>query len=236
MDRAQHDLLSLLLNAVCFAFIVAFLLRYIFFRGSDLEKKRCDELSAVARKLNLHFNPDTDFKLAEQFAFLSRLRQGDTRFAYNVFRGYHAGFPVLIFDYHFAIYIAGNKGVVNKCDFYWSVLILEMKTHFPDITIGPENWRSRLAEMVGKAEISFESAEFSHAFRVRTSDKKFAFDVCHPRMMEYLLANCDLAIEIEGPALALIFETWLRPSEVERNLSRLIEIRKLLPEYLITKT
>jgi len=30
---------------------------------------------------------------------------------------------------------------------------------------------------------------------VRSRDKKFAYDVCHPRMMEYLLARRDLAIE-----------------------------------------
>jgi hypothetical protein len=53
--------------------------------------------------------------------------------------------------------------------------------------------------------------------------------------MEFLLANQDLTIEIRGPALAVLFEDWLRPEKVEANLSRLIAIRKLLPEYLFTK-
>ena len=55
-------------------------------------------------------------------------------------------------------------------------------------------------------------------------------------MMEYLLANKDLTIEIHGTAIALLFEDWLRPQKVEFNLSRLIEIRKLLPDYLFAKT
>ena len=55
-------------------------------------------------------------------------------------------------------------------------------------------------------------------------------------MTEYLLANQDLTIEIRGTAVAVLFEDWLRPDKVERNLARLIEIRKLLPEYPFTKT
>ena len=54
--------------------------------------------------------------------------------------------------------------------------------------------------------------------------------------MEYLLANKDLTIEIRGTTLAVLFEDWLRPEKVEANLSRLIEIRKLLPQYLFTNT
>jgi len=53
-------------------------------------------------------------------------------------------------------------------------------------------------------------------------------------MMEYLLANQDLTVEISRTGLAVLFEDWLRPEKIEFNLSRLIEIRKLLPEYLFT--
>ena len=55
-------------------------------------------------------------------------------------------------------------------------------------------------------------------------------------MMEYLLANQDLTIEINGKVIALLFEVCLQPGKVEHNLSRLVEIRKLLPDYLFEKT
>jgi hypothetical protein len=41
---------------------------------------------------------------------------------------------------------------------------------------------------------------------VRSPDKKFAYDVCHAQMMEYLLANRDLSIEIENEVIALAFD------------------------------
>ena len=70
---------------------------------------------------------------------------------------------------------------------------------------------------------------------MRSKDRKFAYDVCNAQMMEYLLANRDLSIEIEGPVLALAFASCLSAGEIEANLQRLLEIRLRLPDYLFTK-
>ena len=193
------------------------------------EEVRRRDLAALARKLKLQFSPKNDFKLAERFLFLTWLKRGEVRnvrYAYNVMHGYHLDYLVTIFDYTF---------LAGKYSYYWSAFILEMKTNFPDTIISHESLESRFAEEFGVPHIAFESAEFTRTFNVRSADKKFAFDVCHPRMMEYLLANKDLTIEIRGPMVAVLFEDWLRTEKIEFNLSRLIEIRKLLPEYLFTK-
>ena len=94
---------------------------------------------------------------------------------------------------------------------------------------------SKIAQALGYDDIDFESAEFSRTFCVRSKDRKFAYDVCHAQMIEYLLANRDLSLEIEGPALALAFNRRLSAAEIETNLQRLLEIRLRLPEYLFTK-
>jgi hypothetical protein len=207
--------------------LIATILYFLFSRKTDPEEKRRKDLAALARKLHLQFSPNGDFKLAEKYSFLSWLRRGEVRYAYNVFHGYHLGYPVAVFDYTFS---------AGKYTYYWSAFVVEMKTNFPDMIISHESRESRLAEALGGSHIAFESAEFSHAFRTRSSDKKFAFEVCHPKMMEYLLANQDLTVEINGPAVAILFEDWLRPEKIEFNLSRLIEIRKLLPDYLFVKS
>jgi hypothetical protein len=214
-------------------FFAAILLLVLFSRKSDPEAKRRKDLAALAQKLHLRFNPGNDCELAEKFSFLSWLRRGDVRYAYNVFHGCHLEYPVTIFDYHFSTPGGGKSG---GYDYYWSAFVVEMKTNFPDMIISHESRESRLAEALGGSHIAFESAEFTRAFRVRSSDKKFAYDVCHPKMMEYLLANQDLTVEISGAGLAVLFEDWLRPEKIEANLSRLIEIRKLLPDYLFAKT
>jgi hypothetical protein len=52
--------------------------------------------------------------------------------------------------------------------------------------------------------------------------------------MEYLLANDDLTIEFEGPALAIGFSSCLKAPELEHNLCRLHELRSFLPNYIFT--
>jgi len=197
------------------------------FRKVNPEEQRREALATLAGKLNLKFSPNGDFDLAKKYSFLRWLRRGDIAYAYNIFSGNYSGFPVTVFDYTFA---------AGQYNYYWSAFVLKMKTTFPDMIISHENMESRLADELGKSHITFESEEFSRNFRVRCADRKFAYDVCHAQMMEYLLANKDLTIEINGPAAAVLFEDWLRPEKVEANLSRLVEIRKLLPEYLFTNT
>src|SRR5208283_4599333 len=136
-------------------------------RKSDPEAKRRKDLATLARKLRLQFRPDSDFKLADKFAILGWLRRGDVRYAYNVFHGSHLENPVTIFDYHFS-----TPGGKSGYDYYWSAFVVEMNANFPDLMISHESRESRLAEALGESHIAFESAEFSHTFRVRSSDKK----------------------------------------------------------------
>ena len=69
------------------------------------EEIRRRKLAALARKLQLQFNPKNDSKLAERFLFLTWLKRGDVpdvRYAYNVFHGLHLGYPVTFFYYRFS--------------------------------------------------------------------------------------------------------------------------------------
>jgi len=108
-------------------------------------------------------------------------------------------------------------------------------SQFPQLTIRREGFFDRVAETFGFQDIKFESTEFSKAFCVRSPDKKFAYDVCNAKMMEYLLANRDLSVEIENQALALAFDSCLTMEQIESDLQRLVEIRSRLPEYLFTQ-
>ena len=61
-------------------------------------RKRRDELSKLAQRLNLIFNPDEDYELVHQFDFLKKLAQGENRFAYNVLSGKYQSHDMLAFD------------------------------------------------------------------------------------------------------------------------------------------
>jgi Protein of unknown function (DUF3137) len=198
-------------------------------------RKRRQELFALATRLGLNFSLDNDYGLAERFEFLDKLAQGSNRYASNVLSGNYRENPVLAFDYHYETYSTDSKGTRQTHHHYFSFFILLLPLSFPELKITREGLLSKIAQALGYEDIDFESAEFSRAFCVRSKDRKFAYDVCNPQMMEYLLGNRDLSIEIERQALALAFNTRLSAAEIETNLQRLLEIRLRLPDYLFTK-
>jgi len=198
-------------------------------------RKRREELFALAARLGLSFSQGNDYELAERFSFLDKLAQGSNRYAFNVISGSYRQNEVLVFDYHYETHSTDSKGNRQTHHEYFSFFILLLPISFPELKITREGLLSKIAQALGYDDIDFESAEFSRTFCVRSKDRKFAYDVCHAQMIEYLLANRDLSLEIEGPALALAFNRRLSAAEIETNLQRLLEIRLRLPEYLFTK-
>jgi hypothetical protein len=196
-------------------------------------RKRLEGLFELAQRLGLKFSAAEDYGLADRYGFLKQLAQGDNRYATNVLSGMYQQNEILAFDYHYQTYHTDKNG--THTDHHWfSFFILTLPAVFPDLTIRRENFFTKIAEVFGYQDIDFESAEFSRAFCVRSPDKKFAYDVCNAKMMEYLLANRDLSVEIENQVLALAFNTRLSVEQIESNLQRLVEIRSRLPEYLFT--
>ena len=199
--------------------------------GSIAARKRREALFELAQRLNLNFDPGHDYALAEQYGFLKKLAQGDNRYAYNILSGQYRNYDVRAFDYHYQV-TTHDKNGSHTTHYTFSFFILQMPMLFPELTIRHETFFTKIAEVFGYQDIKFESAEFSKAFNVRCQDKKFAYDVCNGRMMEYLLANRDLSIEIENQVIALAFNRCLSFDQIEFDLNRLVQIRALLPEYL----
>lgn len=198
-------------------------------------RKRREELCELASRLGLSFSPGKDYSLGGRFGFLDKLAQGSNRYAFNVLSGSYRQQQVLVFDYHYETHSTDSKGHRRTHHHYFSFFILLLPASFPELKVTREGMLSKFAQAFGYDDIDFESAEFSRAFCVRSKDRKFAYDVCNAPMMEYLLANRDLSLEIEGPALALAFGTRLTAAQIETNLQRLLEIRLRLPDYLFTK-
>lgn len=200
--------------------------------ASIAARKRREELFALATRLGLDFQFDENRALADQFGFLDKLAQGSNRYAFNIMSGRHREHDVLVFDYHYETHSTDSKGRRQTHHHYFSFFILMLPMSFPELRITREGMLSKIAQAFGYDDIDFESAEFSRSFCVRSKDKKFAYDVCHVQMMEYLLANRDLSIEIEANALALAFDSRLSAPQIELNLQRLLDIRSRLPDYL----
>jgi len=204
--------------------------------GHLAAKKRQEAMLAMAARLGLQFDPGKDRGLARQFQFLDKLRVGDNRYAFNILSGNYQSHDVMAFDYHYETHSTDSKGHRQTHHHYFSFFLLQLPVSFPELVIAREGFFSKVAQACGYDDIDFESHEFSQKFCVRSPNKKFAYDVCNARMIEYLLANDDLMIEVEGPALAVSFDNRLSPEQIERNLNRLIAVRALMPDYLFSRS
>ncbi len=199
-------------------------------------KKRREAMMALAARLGLRFDPGKDWDPARRYGFLDKLRAGSNRYAFNTLSGAYQGHDVALFDYHYETHSSDSKGHQQTHHHYFSCFLMHLPASFPELVIGREGFLSKIAQAVGYDDIDFESHEFSRRFCVRSRDKKFAYDVCHARTMEYLLANDDLTIEIEGNVLAITFSSRLEIERIEPNLHRLVALRSLLPEYLFSRS
>ncbi len=202
--------------------------------GAISARKRREAMGALAAKLGLRFDQSHNRDLARRYKFLDKLRQGSNRYAFNILSGGYKDHEITVFDFHYETHSTDSKGHRQTHHHYFSFFILCLPISFPELKIAREGFFSKVAQAFGYDDIDFESHEFSRKFCVRSADKKFAYDVCNARMLEYLLANDDLTIEIENEALAISFSSRLSAEQIEPNLNRLIQFRSLMPGYLFS--
>ncbi len=193
------------------------------------EWRRERRFRELARQLGLAFVRG-DRTIASQYGWLPSLR-GRTAAAYNALVGTYSGREVCLLDYPSAIGLAGLTA--RSLPYPFTYLAMKHEGSFPELLVQPRKARWWDPDVkLDRLEIHLDPLEFTSAFRVFSSDRKFAYDICHPRMMEYLLAHRDMSLEIQGQHAALSFNRRLKVHEIPARLQQLAEVRKLVPEYL----
>jgi hypothetical protein len=165
------------------------------------EQKRRDEMAALANEIGWRFDPDKDKSHDTEYAHFEIFRRGHSRAAYNTLTGSVAiagrPYPAKMGDFTYKVTTSNGK-TTTTVTYRFSYLILHLPFRgIPDLLIRREGFFDKIAGAFGFEDIDFESEAFSRAFHVKCAHKKFAYDVIHPRMMEFLMRNCPAAIDIE---------------------------------------
>ncbi|NJN14634.1 MAG: DUF3137 domain-containing protein, partial [Planctomycetes bacterium] len=119
---------------------------------------------------------------------------GSNRYAYNVLAGRTGERDLWIFDHHHETYSTDSKGRRTTHHHHVTCLLLQHDLDLGNLRLRPEHLFDKLKAAFGFDDIDFESAEFSRRFHVSGEDRKLAYDVFHPRMIEYLLARTHLTL------------------------------------------
>lgn len=201
------------------------------------EKKRRLALAALANELGWRFDSSKDYHHDEEYAHFEVFRQGHSRVAYNTLRGNFSvdkrTYLAKMGDFRYKVTRSTGKGSSTRT-YNLSYLIVHLPfRQVPDLLIRREGVFDKLAGAIGFDDIDFESAEFSKRFYVKSDDKRFAYDVVHPRTMAFLLESDPPVIDLERGRLCIVDGTrrW-EPAEFKAYLAWVDAFFDLWPDYL----
>jgi hypothetical protein len=165
------------------------------------QQKRREAMGDLAIELGWNIDPWPDNSHDEEYAHFEIFTRGHSRSAYNTLTGYinvkDHDWPAKMGDFTYKVTRSSGKRT-QTTTYRFSYMILETPYMMaPALLIRPEGFMDKLAGAFGFDDIDFESEEFSRRFHVKSRDKKFAYDICHPRMMAFLLATRPPCVDIE---------------------------------------
>jgi hypothetical protein len=218
----MHD--SLVIMVVLVLVVAVVLIIYSVYASA----KRRKELAGWALSKGLLFSPGNDSSFDSKYSNFDCLQEGDSRYAYNIMTGTLTGREFIGCDYHYAT--GSGK---SRQEHSISLVIIKSPILLKPLFIRPENFLDKFAEFVGFNDIDFESAEFSKKFYVKSPDKKWAYDIIHPQMMEFLLASPMFSIQFDLLSVIVYRNTRFSPAEFEDAANLVNGIFERIPDYVV---
>lgn len=205
--------------------------------GWKHEKQRQVAMAGLAARLGLRFNPNKDNRHDGEYRQFAIFRRGHSRIAHNTLSGtielFGTACRLRCGDFRYKVTRSSGKNS-STSTYRFSYVIVQLPWRTPALLIRPEGIFDKIAAAFGFDDIDFESAEFSRSFLVKSDNRRFAYDVLHPQMMELLLAQDPPMIDIEAGAICYSDgqRRWT-PEYFERQLAFLRKFTGLWPRHLL---
>jgi len=234
----SHSLSSSPFASMAPVIIIGVLLVGVFgYLGWLAEKKRREAMAALADELGLQFHPGVDRNHDDDYAQFEIFRRGHSRVAKNTMTGsvelFEQACKLIAGDFRYKVTSGSGKNRSTRT-YNFSYLIVHPPWQTPPLLIRPEGVWDKIKGTFGFDDIDFESDEFSRKFFVQSSDRKFAYDVLNPRMMEMLLKESPPMIDIENGALCLSdgHRSW-SPQRFKSELAFIERFCGMWPRHLL---
>ena len=202
----------------------------IFQHRAAIERRK--RLSDWASVRGYSFSPDKVRGLDDIYSAFDCLKQGNNRYAYNIIEGNAGGRQLNAFDYHYQVTTHTGKSTQTH-HYYFSALIIDSPIVLKALFIRPETFMDKIGEFVGLDDIDFESAEFSKKFYVKSSDKKWAYDVIHQGMMAFLLAAPRFSIQFDLTRVMIWRSECFEVEDFQAAMEVVNGIFERIPEYVV---
>jgi hypothetical protein len=117
----------------------------------------------------------------------------------------------------------------------FAVIIVELGTPVIPLHLRRERVFDRIGEFLGGGDINFESDEFSRRFHVTSADRKWAYDVIHTGMMDFLLQADVHSLEFGFAELAVYRYGRLSGERCQRDVKLAQQIVNLVPDDVLAQ-
>ncbi len=186
---------------VAFVIVVAAVSYTAYYGAWRRIRRRRKDLGRRAAKLGLGYFPTDPFGL--DWLDLPLFHEDEQVSFANVLIGERDGLPFKAAE--FATYVrefrpGRSPEMVQRSAYSILVAELDMRMRMPTTVVAAETLSTRLPALLGVRDLQFESREFNERFHITADDRRFAYQLIDPRMMEHMLSTAptDLRYEIRG--------------------------------------
>lgn len=156
---------------------------------------------------------------------------GHGRSATNAVYGQHDGRDFVSFDYEYKT-TSGSGEDRRTTTHTFSVVALSMGVALPSLRVDPENFLERVVGRVTGFDLELESEDFNRAFTVSCPDRKFASDVLHPQLMEFMLRHRDVGWRFERDSMLMVSDARRSVEQIDATLALMDQITDTIPDFV----
>lgn len=189
-------------------------------------KKRREMLRQFAFENGLEFTASPG-DVHRKYQIFDPLDAGHSRSSQNLIHGRRGELDWEMFDYR---YVTGSGK--NRTTHRYGIAAARIPLALPPLTIRPENFLDRIAAAVGFDDIDFESDEFSRAYHVKCSNRKLAYDIIHPQMIEFLMGITRIEWQFAGNMVLLHRSGKYEPDELIHVMNLVGAFMERVPEFV----
>ncbi|RLS95691.1 MAG: hypothetical protein DWI12_03975 [Planctomycetota bacterium] len=205
-------------------------------RSARMERERTAALRAFAEQRQCQFY-EVHPGIEDILGFFPLFQVGHSRCGFNIAVGAMTlggiQCETIWGDYQYKITTSNGKQTTTATFLTSFVVTKPRLVANEDLTVRRENWFDKIGEFVGLDDIDFESSEFSKRFHVKCSDRRFAFDLFEPRMMEFFLASNPPSMNLtQNTVLWHHAQTRWTPAELAHNLEWVNRFFLMVPRHL----
>lgn len=197
----------------------------LFIIGIVVEKRRHERIQKFAAARSLTYVKRDDRWVGLDLGYPHG--HGRAHKGRHAMTGVHEGRPIAIFEHEW-VTGSGKERRTHTA----RVTVTELPRSFPRLDVGKEGIFGRAARRMGAKDIELESDAFNREYRIK-GERRFAYDVLHPRFMEWMLHVDAPGFVINGRYVGYTVGGKIDLEQIDNDVAYLDAVIDRLPKFVI---